>query len=142
MAVERTLVLIKPDGVERGLVGEIICRFERLGFRIADMRLMKMDEEMAARHYEEHRDKAFYPELVSFICSGDLVAMVLEGEEAISAVRKLMGPTNPLEAPPGTIRGDYALAIAENIVHGSDGPYSAEREISLFFPGLAGGAKA
>lgn len=136
MAVERTLVLVKPDGVERGLVGEIISRFERLGTRIAAMRLMRMDEELAARHYREHVDKPFYPELVAFITSGDLVAMVLEGERAISQVRKLMGPTDPAEAAPGTIRGDYAVEITENIVHGSDGPETAAREIGLFFPEL------
>jgi nucleoside-diphosphate kinase len=134
MASERTLVLIKPDGVQRGLVGDIISRFERQGLRIVAMRLLKVDEDLAARHYEEHVDKHFYAQLVSFITSGDVVAMVLEGEAAISEVRKLMGPTDPKDAPPGTIRGDHAAAITENVVHGSDGPESAAREISLFFP--------
>lgn len=136
MARERTLVLVKPDGVERGLVGEVISRFERLGMRLVAMRLMRVDEELAARHYQEHREKPFYPELISFITSGEVVAMVLEGEEAISLVRKVMGPTNPLDAPPGTIRGDYGVEITRNIVHGSDGPESAAREIGLFFPEL------
>lgn len=136
MAVERTLVLVKPDGVRRGLVGEIISRFERLSLGITAMRMLRVDEDLASRHYAEHVDKPFYPELVSFITSGEVVAMVLEGEAAISMVRKLMGPTDPLDAPPGTIRGDYAMRITENIVHGSDGPESAAREIELFFPEL------
>lgn len=136
MAKERTLVLVKPDGVERGLVGEVISRFERLGMRLVAMRLMRVDAELAARHYQEHKEKPFYPELISFITSGEVVAMVLEGEEAISLVRKVMGPTNPLDAPPGTIRGDYGVEITRNIVHGSDGPESAVREIGLFFPEL------
>ena len=133
MAVERTLVLVKPDGVERGLVGEVISRFERLGMRIVAMRLLRVDEDLASRHYAEHADKPFYPKLVAFITSGDVVAMVLEGEEAIGLVRKVMGPTNPVDAPPGTIRGDYGVEITRNIVHGSDGPESAAREIALFF---------
>ena len=136
MAIERTLVLVKPDGVQKGLIGEIISRFERLGLKIVGMQLMKVDEDLAARHYQEHTDKPFYPALVSFITSGNVVAMALEGENAISLVRKLMGPTDPLDAPPGTIRGDYAVEITENIVHGSDGPESAVRETSLFFPDL------
>jgi nucleoside-diphosphate kinase len=136
MAIERTLVLVKPDGVRRGLVGEIISRFERLGLGIAAMRMLRVDEDLASRHYAEHVDKPFYPELVSFITSGEVVGMVLEGEAAISLVRKLMGPTDPLEAPTGTIRGDYAVTITENIVHGSDGPESAAREVNLFFPEL------
>ncbi|RJP34341.1 MAG: nucleoside-diphosphate kinase [Actinobacteria bacterium] len=136
MGNERTLVLVKPDGVRRGLVGEVIGRCERLGLSIVALRLLRVDEEIAARHYAEHVEKAFYPELVSFITSGEVVAMVLEGESAIAAVRKLMGPTDPADAPPGTIRGDYALEITENIVHGSDGPDSAAREIGLFFPEL------
>jgi nucleoside-diphosphate kinase len=136
MANERTLVLVKPDGVRRGLAGEVISRFERLGLKVVAMRLLMVDEEMAARHYAEHVEKAFYPELVSFITSGEVVAMVLEGESAISVVRKVMGPTDPADAPPGTIRGDYGLEITENIVHGSDGAESAAREIELFFPEL------
>ena len=136
MAEERTLVLIKPDGVRRGLVGEIISRFERLGLRIVAMKLMRVDEELASRHYAEHQDKPFYPELVSFITSGEVVALVLEGESAVAAVRKVMGKTNCLEAAPGTIRGDFGLGITQNLVHGSDSPQSAAREISLFFPEL------
>jgi nucleoside-diphosphate kinase len=136
MASERTLVLVKPDGVRRGLAGEVISRFERLGLKILAMRLLLVDEELASRHYAEHVDKPFYPELVSFITSGEVVAMVLEGESAIAAVRKLMGPTDPADAPPGTIRGDYGLEITENIVHGSDGAESAVLEVSLFFPEL------
>jgi len=136
MASERTLVLVKPDGVKRGLVGEVISRFERLGLKIVAMRLLLVDEDLAVRHYAEHVEKAFYPELVSFITSGEVVAMVLEGESAISTVRKLMGATDPADSPPGTIRGDYAVEITENIVHGSDGPESAAREAELFFPEL------
>ena len=136
MASERTLVLVKPDGVRRGLAGEVIGRFERLGLKITAMRMLRVDEDLAAQHYAEHVEKAFYAELVSFITSGDVVAMVIEGESAISAVRKLMGPTDPAEAAPGTIRGDYGLEITENIVHGSDGNESAAREIGLFFPEL------
>lgn len=136
MSIERTLVLVKPDGVRRGLVGEVISRFERQGLRIAAMRMLVVDEELAARHYAEHVEKPFYPELLSFITSGEVVAMVLEGESAISQVRKLMGPTDPKQAPPGTIRGDFAVEITENIVHGSDGPESAAREIGIFFPDL------
>lgn len=120
------------------MVGEIISRFERLGLRIVAMKLMRVDEELASRHYAEHREKPFYPELVSFITSGEVVAMVLEGESAVTAVRKVMGATNCLEAAPGTIRGDFGLGITQNLVHGSDSPESAAREISLFFPDLAG----
>jgi nucleoside-diphosphate kinase len=137
MALERTLVLIKPDGVRKGLVGEVIGRFERLGMRMVAMKLMGIDDDMAARHYEEHKGKDFYQALIDFITSGDVVAMVLEGEAAITIVRKVMGATNPVEAPPGTIRGDFAVSIDHNIVHGSDGPESAKREISIFFPDLA-----
>jgi len=136
MASERTLVLVKPDGVRRGLVGEVISRFERLGLKIVAMRLLLVDEDLASRHYSEHVEKSFYPELVSFITSGEVVAMVLEGESAIATVRRVMGPTDPADAPPGTIRGDFALEITENIVHGSDGPESAAKEIGLFFPDI------
>lgn len=136
MALQRTLVLVKPDGVERGLVGEVISRFERLGLNIVAMRMLRMDEELASRHYAEHRGKPFYDELVAFITSGDVVAMVLEGESAISLVRKVMGETDPRKAAPGTIRGDFAVEITRNIVHGSDKPETAAREIGLFFPGL------
>jgi nucleoside-diphosphate kinase len=136
MTLERTLVLIKPDGVKKGLVGEVISRFEKIGMRIVAMKLMDIDEVLAARHYAEHEGKDFYQPLIDFITSGSAVAMVLEGEAAIAAVRKLMGPTNPMDAAPGTIRGDFAVTIDHNIVHGSDGAESAKREIGLFFPDL------
>lgn len=136
MADERTLVLVKPDSVRRGLVGEIISRFERMGMRIVALKMMRLDEDLAARHYREHQGEPFYPRLMSFITSGKVVAMVLEGESAIAVTRKVMGPTDPREAPPGTIRGDYGLEMPENLVHGSDSPESAEEEIRLFFPEL------
>jgi nucleoside-diphosphate kinase len=134
--IERTLVFIKPDGVRRKLVGEIISRFERLGLDIVAMKSMRVGREMAEEHYVEHRNKPFYRELVDFITSGMIVAMVLEGEAAVEIVRKLMGPTDGREAPPGTIRGDFAVGISENLVHGSDSTESAERELRLFFPEL------
>jgi len=135
---ERTLFLCKPDAVERGLVGEIVSRIERKGLRIVAMDLRTIDEDLAGRHYEEHRDKPFFGELVSFITRGPLVAMVVEGgPDTWKVVRGVMGVTNPREAAPGTIRGDLALETGENLVHGSDGPESAEREIALFFPNLA-----
>ncbi len=134
--MERTLVLVKPDGVKRGLVGEVISRFERLGFTIKAMKLMCIDEDLASRHYAEHIGKSFYSDLVEYICSGGVVAMVVEGESAVEIVRKVMGVTNGREAAPGTIRGDYAVNINENIVHGSDSLESAEREVALFFPEL------
>jgi nucleoside-diphosphate kinase len=133
MAIERTLVLIKPDAVARGLAGEIISRIERKSLRIVEGRIFRMDAEMAGRHYAEHRAKPFFGELVEFITSSALVALAVEGPDAISAVRALMGPTNPVEAPPGTIRGDFALNITQNLVHGSDSPESAQRELGLFF---------
>ena len=130
----RTLVLCKPDAVERGLVGEIIARLERKGLTITGLQLRTIDEELAGRHYEEHRDKPFFGDLVAFITRGPLVAMVVEGgPDTWKTVRQLMGATNPREAAPGTIRGDLALETGENLVHGSDGPDSAEREIQLFF---------
>lgn len=130
----RTLVLCKPDAVERGLVGEIIARLERKGLTITALQLRTIDEELAGRHYEEHRDKPFFGDLVAFITRGPLVAMVVEGgPDTWKTVRQLMGATNPREAAPGTIRGDLALETGENLVHGSDGPDSAEREIQLFF---------
>src|SRR5574341_2124675 len=135
MGGERTLFLCKPDAVERGLVGEIVARVERKGVRIVAMDLRTIDADLAGRHYEEHRDKPFFQELVTFITRGPLVAMVLEGgPDTWKVVRGLMGATNPREAAPGTIRGDLALETGENLVHGSDGPESAEREIALFFP--------
>jgi nucleoside-diphosphate kinase len=133
----RTLVLCKPDAVERGLVGEIIGRLERKGLTITALQLRTIDEELAGRHYEEHRDKPFFGDLVAFITRGPLVAMVVEGgPDTWKTVRQLMGATNPREAAPGTIRGDLALETGENLVHGSDGPDSAEREVQLFFPPL------
>jgi nucleoside-diphosphate kinase len=133
----RTLVLCKPDAVERGLVGEIVCRLERKGLTIVALELRQIDEELAGRHYEEHRDKPFFGELVAFITRSPLVAMVIEGgPDTWQVVRLLMGTTNPREAAPGTIRGDLALETGENLVHGSDGAESAAREIALFFPHL------
>ena len=133
---ERTLVLIKPDGVRRGLVGEVIARIERKGMRIAAMKLRVLDREGAEHHYAEHAGKDFYESLVEFITSGPLVALVAEGPRAIEAFRALAGATDPVRAAPGTIRGDHALAVQQNIVHGSDSPESAEREIKIFFPEL------
>jgi nucleoside-diphosphate kinase len=133
MAIERTLVFVKPNGVVRGLSGEIIARFERRGLALKGLRLLQVSRELAQEHYGEHEGKAFFEELVGFITSGPIVAMVLEGPSAVAVARGMMGPTDPLEAPPGTIRGDFALEIGENVVHGSDSPASAEREISLYF---------
>jgi nucleoside-diphosphate kinase len=134
--VDRTLILVKPDAFARNLTGEIIARFERKGLRLVALQLMTMSRELASQHYAEHEGKGFYGELVDFITSGPLVAMVLEGESAIVAARQAIGATNPLEASPGSIRGDYAVSIGTNMVHGSDAPESAAREIALFFPGL------
>jgi len=136
VADERTLVLCKPDAVARGLVGEVIGRLERKGFLLVAMELRTLDEATAKRHYGEHEGKPFFDSLVSFITSGPLVALCVEGPEAVSAVRTLMGPTNPIAAPPGSIRGDYGLEIEKNLVHGSDSPASAARELGLFFPQL------
>jgi nucleoside-diphosphate kinase len=139
----RTLVLCKPDAVERRLVGEIIGRLERKRLTIVAMELRTIDEEVAGRHYDEHRDKPFFGDLVAFITRGPLVAMVVagergpEGDDTWQVVRTLMGTTNPKQAAPGTIRGDLALELTENLVHGSDGPESAAREIGIFFPGLS-----
>jgi nucleoside-diphosphate kinase len=134
---ERTLVLCKPDAVERGLVGEIVARLERKQLQITALELRHIEAGLAQRHYAEHEDKPFFGELVTFITRGPLVAMVVEGgPDTWQVVRNLMGATNPREAAPGTIRGDLALETGENLVHGSDGPDSAEREISLFFPDL------
>ena len=131
--MERTFVAIKPDGVQRGLVGEIISRLERRGLKLVAIRLMQVDEELAGRHYAEHVDRPFFSSLVSFITSGPIVAMIWEANNAVALARQTMGSTNPGEAAPGTIRGDFGIDIGRNIVHGSDGPESAEREISLFF---------
>lgn len=131
--MEHTFVMVKPDGVRRGLVGEVIGRFERKGLTLIQMRMLTIDEAMASRHYAEHTDKPFFGELVAFITSGPVVAMEWQGPHAISVARSVMGPTNPVDAPPGTIRGDLATVITENIVHGSDSPESAARELALFF---------
>ncbi len=135
--MERTLILVKPDAFARSLTGEIIARFERKGLRLAAMRQLVMERELAERHYAEHEGKPFYEELVGFITSGPLVAMVLEGESAIEAARQVIGATNPLQASPGSIRGDFAIEVGQNMVHGSDAPESAAREVGLFFPELA-----
>jgi nucleoside-diphosphate kinase len=133
MAEEATLVIVKPDAVRRGLIGEVLGRLERKGLRIEAMRRMRIDRDQAERHYDEHRDKAFFGELVDFITSGEVVVARVAGEQAVSVVRTLMGPTDPAAAPPGTIRGDYGVVITENLVHGSDSPESAKRELDLFF---------
>ncbi|MDX6481453.1 MAG: nucleoside-diphosphate kinase [Gaiellaceae bacterium] len=133
MAVERTLVLIKPDGVSRGLAGEIVRRFEARGLVLRGAKLLTVTEELAGEHYAEHREKPFFGELVAFITSSPTLALVLEGEGAIASVRTTMGGTNPQSAAPGTIRGDFALAMPNNLVHGSDAPESAAREIALWF---------
>ena len=133
MAVERTLILAKPDAVERSLAGEILARFERRGLEISAAKLLTVDHALATDHYAEHREKPFFGELVEFITSAPTLALVLEGESAISVVRTTIGATNPTEAAPGTIRGDLALAMPDNLVHGSDAPESAAREIELWF---------
>ena len=135
--MERTLILVKPDAFSRGLTGEVIARFERKGLSIVALRHMRMERDLAERHYAEHREKPFFADLVEFITSGPLVAFVLEGYEAVTAARQVIGATNPLEASPGSIRGDYALEVQTNLVHGSDSPESSAREIELFFPDLA-----
>jgi len=133
MSLEHTYVMIKPDGVARGLVGEVIGRLERKGLTLVNMSMLTIDDELAGRHYAEHTDKPFFPDLVSFITSGPVVAMEWSGEDAVAVVRSLMGATNPVDAAPGTIRGDLALVITENIVHGSDSVDSARRELDIFF---------
>lgn len=133
MAVEDTFVMVKPDGVRRGLVGEVIGRMERKGLNLEHVRKMVISEGTATRHYAEHTEKSFFPELLEFITSGPVVATWWSGESAVSVARTLMGPTNPAEAPPGTIRGDYGIIVTENIVHGSDSTESAERELDIFF---------
>ena len=134
--MDRTLILIKPDAFERALSGEILARFEHKGLRIAAMKLMTMDRELAERHYAEHTGKPFFGELVEFITSGPLVALVLEGHEAVVAARQVIGATDPLEAAPGSIRGDFAREVGQNMVHGSDSNESAAREVALFFGDL------
>jgi nucleoside-diphosphate kinase len=135
--MDRTLILVKPDAFARNLTGEIVARFERKGLKIAALKHMTMTGELATQHYAEHEGKPFFGELVSFITSGPLVAMVLEGHEAVKAARQVIGATNPLEAAPGSIRGDYALEVGQNMVHGSDSNESAAREANLFFPDLS-----
>jgi nucleoside-diphosphate kinase len=131
--MERTLILVKPDAFARNLTGEIITRFERKGLRLVALQQLTMTREMAERHYAEHEGKPFFDELVTFITSGPLVAMALEGEKAVSAARQVIGATNPIEASPGSIRGDYAIEVGQNMVHGSDSPESGVRELGLFF---------
>jgi nucleoside-diphosphate kinase len=131
---ERTLVLVKPDGVRRGLIGEVVSKLERKGLTIVALQMRTIDRATAEQHYGEHEGKPFFADLVDFITGGPLVALVAEGPSAIGAVRRLMGVTNPVEATPGSIRGDFALEIGQNLVHGSDSPASAAREIGLFFP--------
>jgi nucleoside-diphosphate kinase len=133
MATERTFIMVKPDGVARGLVGEVIARLERKGLALEQIRMLEIDESLARRHYEEHVEKPFFPELLEFITSGPVVAMEWSGESAISVCRAVMGATDPKEAAPGTIRGDLGLQVTHNIVHGSDGPESAARELEIFF---------
>jgi nucleoside-diphosphate kinase len=134
--MERTLILVKPDAFARNLTGEIIARFERKGLRLAALKQTVLTRETAEQHYAEHAERPFFGELVEFITSGPLVAMVLEGESAVAAARQLIGATNPLESAPGSIRGDFATSIGQNMVHGSDAPESAEREVGIFFPEL------
>jgi nucleoside-diphosphate kinase len=134
--MERTLILIKPDAFARNLSGEIIARFERKGLKLVAMSLLTMTRELASQHYAEHEGKPFYDELVTFITSGPLVAMVLDGEQAVVAARQVIGATDPLKATTGSIRGDFAIEVGQNMVHGSDSPESAAREVGLFFPDL------
>lgn len=133
MSVENTYVMVKPDGVARGLVGEVVGRLEHKGLKLVNMRMLTIDADLAGRHYAEHTDKPFFGELVDFITSGPVVAMEWRGPDAVAVARNLMGVTNPVEAAPGTIRGDYGLVITENIVHGSDSVESAKRELGIFF---------
>jgi nucleoside-diphosphate kinase len=134
--VARTLLLVKPDAFERGLTGEVISRFERKGLRLVALKQVQIDEDQAGRHYEEHTEKPFFGELVDFITGGPLVAMVMEGPRAVEAARQVIGATDPVEAAPGSIRGDFAVEVTTNLVHGSDSDESAEREIGIWFPEL------
>ena len=134
--MDQTLILVKPDAFERGLTGEVIARFERKGLRIAALKLMTVERELAKEHYSEHSSKPFFEELIGVITRGPLVAMVLEGESAIESARQVIGATDPIEAAPGSIRGDFATEVTFNLVHGSDSKNTAEREIGLFFPEL------
>jgi nucleoside-diphosphate kinase len=133
MTAERTLILVKPDGVQRGLVGEVVGRLERRGLKPVGLKLMRIDEDLAGRHYAEHREKGFFPGLVGFITSSPVVAMVWEGPGAVAMVRAMMGATNPANATPGTIRGDLAVDLGMNVIHGSDSPERAAEEVALFF---------
>jgi nucleoside-diphosphate kinase len=134
--MEQTLILVKPDAFSRGLTGEIIARFERKGLKILALKLLTTPRDLAETHYDEHKERPFFGELVDFITSAPLVAMVMEGDEAVTAARQLIGATNPLEATTGSIRGDFAIAVGQNMVHGSDSPESATREIGIWFPEL------
>lgn len=133
--MERTFCMVKPDGVRRGLIGDIIARFESKGLRLVDLKLVTLTADQAAKHYAEHQGKDFYDDLIRFITSGPVVPMILEGPNAVAASRVLIGATDPLKAAPGTIRGDYGLIVSENIIHGADSPESAEREIANIFAG-------
>lgn len=133
MAIQNTFIMVKPDGVRRGLVGEVISRFERKGLTLENIRKLDIDEDLARLHYAEHVEKPFFPDLLEFITSGPVVAMQWSGESAVSICREMMGATDPKAAGPGTIRGDFGLEVTENLVHGSDGPESAERELNIFF---------
>jgi nucleoside-diphosphate kinase len=133
MSVETSLVLVKPDGVRRGLTGEVLRRFEAKGLRVVGLKMVRMTEELAAAHYEAHVTKPFYPELKAFMTSGPLVAVAVQGPNAIAHIRNLMGATNPANAAPGSLRGDFCTTVTENVVHGSDSPESAERELNLWF---------
>lgn len=131
--MERTFLMVKPDGVQRNIIGEIVSRFERKGFQLVGAKLMQIPTSLAEQHYGEHKEKPFFGELVDFITSGPVFAMVWEGENVIATARQMMGSTNPKDAQPGTIRGDFGLTVGKNVIHGSDSPESAEREINLFF---------
>ena len=133
MPAQRTFIMVKPDGVRRKLIGEVVKRIEDKGYTISEMKMFTIDKALAERHYEEHTEKPFFGELVSFITSGPVVAMVVEGDDVVAGMRELMGATNPADAAPGTIRADLAESLSNNVVHGSDSPESAAREVSLFF---------
>ncbi len=135
-AIEKTLVLVKPDGVKKHICGEVISRFERKGLEVEAIKMIKVPEELAKKHYAEHEGKGFFKDLIAFITSGPVLAMVIKGENAVAAVRQINGATDPLKAVPGSIRGDFATSIDENVVHASDAPETAEREIGLWFPEL------
>jgi nucleoside-diphosphate kinase len=135
VAAQQTLILVKPDGVARGLVGEVLARIERKGFTIEALEMRTLERTVAEEHYAEHVDRPFFGELVDFITGGPLVALCVSGHDAVAGMRNLIGATNPIEATPGSIRGDFATVIGENLVHGSDSPESAKRELGIFFPG-------